>query len=166
MSVNKSKNRVELYPLGKNKDLIYNALMQNQDFVDLVLGENPTTKFNEHFYNTLIIDTTQLDAKTYITIDTTVAEMRNKNIKTIEIVIDFFAPLSLIELSTSEMNRYYDSGYFGNRIDVGLDIIKRTVSDMDIGIGNTNLAPSRPVTIIQPTEKFYGKRIRFYSYDF
>lgn len=166
MSVNKSANQVELYPLGKNKDIIYKALMNSDDVYDLVLGENnPNDDFKEHFFNTLVIDTTQLDKKTYITMDTIIDKADTK-VKCIGIIMDVFSSLKDINLSTSEQVKFYKKNYFGNRIDVLLDAIKRTISDLDIGIGNVTLHPINPVKIIQPTPEYYGKRIVFQIYDF
>ncbi|MDR2277371.1 MAG: hypothetical protein LBE23_05890 [Vagococcus sp.] len=166
MSVNKSANQIELFPLGKDKDIIYKALMKNEDLCELVLGENNKTgNFKNHFYNRLIIDTTQLEAKTYITMDTVIDRV-DKKTKCIGIIIDVFSSLRSVDLTTSEQIKFYKKSYFGNRIDILLDIIKRTVSDLDIGIGETTLNPINPVKIIQPTPEFYGKRIIFQAYDF
>lgn len=165
-SVNKSTNKIELFPLGKDKDIIYKALMNNQDVCDLVLGENNTNgKFKDHFFNTLIIDTEQLEAKTYITIDTVIDRADDK-IKCIEIIMDVFSALSSTALTPTEQVKFYKKSYFGNRIDVLIDAIKRTISDLDIGIGQLTLKPNAPIKIIQPTDKFYGKRMIFQSYDF
>ena len=165
--INKSKNRIELYPLGRDKKIIYETLLNNNDVVSLVLGEDNTTgSFKEHFFDTLFVNTAQLEAKTYITIDTEVVNAENTKIKCIAITIDIFSALSLIQLSTTEQIKYYKLGYYGNRIDVTLDAVKRAITDLDVGIGNITLAPRNPVRIIQPTEKFYGKRMILYTYDF
>ena len=165
--IDKSKNMIELYPLGKDKDIIYKALSGNKDLVALVLGENNLTdKFKDRFFNTLFVDTEQLTANTYITIDTEIVNAENRNTKCIAITMDIFTALSMIPLTLAEQNKYYSLNYFGNRVDICLDMIKRIISDLDIGIGATTLAPRNPVRIVQPTISHYGKRIVFYSYDF
>jgi len=165
--IDKSKNRIELYPLGRDKDIIYKALSSNQDLVNLVLGENNTTgKFKDHFFNTLFVDTETLEADTYITMDTEVINADNIHTKCIAITIDTFTALSMIPLTLSEQGKYYSMNLFGNRIDVLIDMIKRIVSDLDIGIGQITLAPRNPVRIIQPTSKHYGKRLTLHVYDF
>ena len=163
----KSKNRIELYPLGRDKKLVYDALSNNPDVVNLVLGEKNTTEtFKSRFSNTLFVDTTQLVAKTYITMDTEVVSAENTKIKCIAITIDIFTDLSLIQLTGSEQSKYYTIGYYGNRIDCLLDAVKRAITDLDIGIGETTLAPRNPIRVIQPTNKHYGKRMILYTYDF
>lgn len=163
--INKSKNRIELYPLGRDKKLIYDALSNNQDVVDLVLS-GTTDTFKSRFSDTLFIDSTQLSAKTYITMDTEIVSAENTKIKCIAITIDVFTDLSIISLTSDEQKRYYSSGYYGNRIDTTIDAVKRAISDLDIGIGEITLAPRSPIKIIRPTEKHYGKRLIFYTYDF
>lgn len=164
--VNVSKNQIELFPLGKDKDIIYKALMKNSDVVDLVLGENPTDTFKDHFFNTLFVNTIQLETKTYITMDTEIISAENVQTKCISITMDIFTSLPLIPLSEAEKLRYYTSGYFGNRIDVLLDAVKRVFTDLNVGIGSVKLAPRNPVRVIQPTDKYYGKRMILYTYDF
>lgn len=165
--INKSKNKIELYPLGRDKNLIYEALSNNQDVVDLLLGEKNTTEsFKSRFSDTLFVDTTQLVAKTYITMDTEVVSAENTKIKCIAITIDIFTDLSLISLTGNEQIKYYKIGYYGNRIDCLLDAVKRTIADLDIGIGEITLAPRNPIRVIQPTNKHYGKRMILYTYDF
>ena len=164
--VNTSKNQIELYPLGKDKDIIFKALMKNNDVVNLTIGESPTDTFIKHFFNSLFVDTTQLETKTYITMDTEIVSAENTKIKCIAIIIDIFTSLPLIPLSTTEQLKYYATGYFGNRIDCLLDAVKRTITDLNIGIGDITLAPRSPVKIIQPTEKYYGKRLTLHTYDF
>ena len=105
--IDKSKNRIELYPLGRDKKLIYDALSRNQDVVDLVLGEKNTIEtFKSRFSDTLFVDTTQLAAKTYITMDTEIVSAENTKIKCIAITIDIFTDLSLIQLTGSEQSKY------------------------------------------------------------
>lgn len=167
MATNKNKNQIELFPLGKNKDIIYKALLNSRDVCDLVLGENSKDDaFAAHYFNTLIIDTTQLETKTYITLDTIVSKAENKKIKCIDIIMDVFSSLPTLALTPAEQINFYEKGYFGNRIDVLIDAIKREISDLDIGIGNVTLKPNNPISIVQPTDKHYGKRVIYQCYDF
>ena len=165
--IDKSKNRIELYPLGRDKKLIYDALSDNEDVVDLVLGEDNTTEtFKDRFSDTLFVDATQLAAKTYITMDTEIVSAENTKIKCIAITIDIFTDLSLISLTSNEQSKFYAMNYYGNRIDTLIDAVKRSITDLDIGIGKITLAPRNPIRIIQPTNRYYGKRMILYTYDF
>lgn len=167
MSTNVSKNRVEFYSLAEDKDVIKSNLLNNDVVYELVLGEGNTDgDFDKHFFNTLFIDTTQLEDKTYITMDTEIIEAKSTKVKCIAIIMDIFTAPSNILLTDNEQEKFYKLGYKGNRIDVLLDAIKRSISDLDIGIGQVTLAPTNAVRIVRPTDKFYGKRMILHVYDF
>lgn len=167
MPANFNKSKIELNLLGKCKDVIYKNLISNVDVCELVLGENNSTgNISDHFHSTLYLDTTKLEEKTYVSLDTKIIKSDNTNIKCIEILFDVFTAYPLVNLSSSEQSKYYNLNYYGNRIDVLIDVIKRSISDLNMGIGKITLAPSNPVKLIHPSDAHYGKRLEFQIYDF
>jgi hypothetical protein len=134
----------------------------------LTLGETIVVgdTFKKHFYKTLIVDTTQLEAKTYITLDTEIVKAEGTKVKCIALVMEVFTSTSIVDLTPTEQKKYYTLGFYGNRIDCLIDAIKRSISDMDIGIGDITLAPLNSVKIIYPSSSHYGKRIILHVYDF
>jgi hypothetical protein len=190
--IDKSNNRIELYPLGKIKDNIIKILAQNEDIADLMLGENYPNRNSYQDYDilkgsdelgldALIEDTLEKEIKqdsmkTYICLDSIVQSINGK-IKLIVVKINVFTHLSLIKLSTDEKEKFNQKGYYGNRIDCLIDTITRCIDEsnknMDekeensFGIGNFTLSPNFPVTIYQPSNKeYYGKSLTFYVNDF
>lgn len=154
--------------LGKCKDLIIKDFQANSDIVSLILGygaEVIDLKDNNVF-DTMIIDLTLKEAKTYITMDAIILNADPK-IKCIEITINVFTFLSKLPLLDVEKSLYYTTGYYGNRIDVLIDMIIRTLKGSNkYGIGELQLRPSRSMWINQPTENYYGKAMAFHVYDF
>lgn len=114
----------------------------------------------------LVIDLSQGDAKTYVTMDSVILNAGN-SIKCIEITLNIFTHLSKIPLTTPEKALYYKQGFFGNRIDVLVDSIIRCLRGSDkYGIGQLQLRERSTMRIFQPSEKYYGKQVVFQVYDF
>ena len=167
--VNKSRERVGLYPLGMCKNAIINIIENDKDMKALITGyENFTGKLKyDYVYDSLVIDLTQEKTKTYITMDAVVSSIESRTIKGIEITIDIFTHLSLKELTFDEQKRYYSQGYMGNRIDVLSDMLYRKLSgNEDFGIGELQLRARNPMSIFQPHAKYYGKALVFQMFDF
>lgn len=184
MAYDISKNRIELYSLGKYKDIIIKAVTNDDTCVDLILGENnPDLAKNYDAYDILVGDKilglsghiknrlamlqVQYETKTYMFIDTYVSEAPTTSNKTINIVVEFFTHLSIIDLSDSEKEKYYPMGLIGNRVDVLLDQFCRLFDKKNnLGIGKTLLKPISPMKFIQPTENYYGKSLVLTVVDF
>lgn len=177
MAYNISSNKIELYPLGKYKDIIIKAVTSDDVCSELLLGENnPSIAKGYDVYDVLVGDTslnlsghiknrlamllTQYETKTYMLIDTYVSEATTTSNKTINIIVEFFTHLSIIDLSNDEKEKYYPMGFMGNRIDVLLDQFCRLFDKKNnLGIGKTLLKPLSPMKIIQPTADYYGKSL-------
>lgn len=182
--VDKSRNRIELYPLGKIKGDIINMICENQDCVDLILGENNADlakgydvedillgnkklSLDGQIKDRLVMLETQYQTKTYVFIDTYVSNAETTTIKTINIVIDVFTHLSSIDLSPTEKIKFQDKGFYGNRVDVLLDGISRMFNKKEgLGIGLTLFTTIRPMKIIQPTKDHYGRSTTYEIKDF
>jgi hypothetical protein len=188
--VNKSQNKIELYPLGKIKDVIKKTLANDETIQKLLLGENFVLLDNyditdaikgtsDNTYEPLIrdslfIDTTQTETKTYILMDTLISKSEGNKLKLVTIVVNAFCHSSLIRLTDDEKYTFYNQGLYGNRIDCLLDQIVRTIytlneevnKDKNIGIGELKLAPSAQAKIYQPNDKYYGKTLMFEVWDF
>lgn len=164
---NKSKNQIELYTLGKCKNEII-KLIEDDDSLDSLIryGSNNSDDLKRgHLYDTLIIDLTQKITKTYITMDTSIKSTEGSRIKCVEITINIFSHLTLIKLTNEEERKFYSEGYYGNRIDIILDMLSRKlIGNQYFGIGELKLAPINPIKIIQPDVDYYGKVIRFETY--
>lgn len=170
-----TKNQTNLYPLGKNKDTLVKILSKDSNLVYLLVPDyDPATStqdldaiLKQHIFKTVSIDNTAIEAKAYICIDTYVPFVDNDCIKEIGIVINVFCHNSLIDLTTAENNKMVKLGYYGNRVDQILDCVDRCLNGKrGIGLGRLRLNPRNPVTIIQPTNGYYGKRIEYSIRDF
>ena len=181
--IDKSKNRIQLYPLGKYKDFIRKELAHDEDIQAIMLGENndetasydpydilmgdSTLKLEGQIRDVLYLDETQLKTKVYILMDTFVDEVVNDKIKLITIKMNVFAHNSLMKLSETEAIKYYNQGHYGNRIDILLDMVCRKLNgSLEFGIGQLELKPRVPISVIQPTTQHYGKSILFSAYEF
>lgn len=166
--IDESKNRHELYVLGKSKEVVINKLNQSDDLVSLVLGEGIPIEdiINTNIFDTLVIDLTQNEAKTYITMESIVSSIENNKIKSIELTIDVFTHLSCRTLTDDEKIKYTALGLYGNRIDCVVDLVARTIKDDEsIGVSQLKFRERNPMTIIQPNSNYYGKRLYFTVYD-
>lgn len=167
--VDKSKNRIQLYPLGKLKDSVKKLLLANENICSLLVGSNDPIAAASQIYDNLYIDGSQDIAKTYILMDTIVQSAQNINIKEIQLIFNIFTHVTMISLTSQERNNYYNKGYYGNRVDVLIDAVARELNgNPDFGLGLVNLIPRSPMKIIQPSSntKYYGKQIVFSVYDF
>ena len=181
--VNKSQNKIELYPLGKCKDVIKKMLADDSDVVDLLLGENNPEvllydlddilfgntglKLEGQIKDVLFVDTTLLTSKTYIMMDTIVSNMISAGkFKNITVRMNVFTHSSLLKLSNTEATKYKDR-FYGNRIDCLIDAIARCLDgSKKFGIGELQLSSGNPVSIVQPDVKYYGKTLSFTFCDF
>jgi hypothetical protein len=167
MEVKSKKKLIEFNLLGKYKEVIYNNLFNSLNVGELVLGENnPSGNLNEHIYDTIYLDATKLAEKTYVLLDTKITKSDNTIIKRIDILINVFTSYSKINLSPTEKSKYSALNFYGNRVDILIDILIRSITDMNIGIGKIALAPINPVKLIHPSDNHYGKQIELQIYDF
>jgi len=166
--VNKSKNQIEGYPLGKAKDIIIKMFEDDENIRLLLLGSNNINQDlkDKRIFDSLVINLTDDMVKTYITMDTYIVDADTK-INCIAIVIQVISHLENIPLLINEKQKFYSEGFYGNRIDVLMDLIMRKLrGNKEFGIGNLELKPRSTMRIIQPTVNHYGKEIIFYMYDF
>lgn len=170
-----TKNQTNLYPLGKDKDLIIKELSKDLNLVGLLIpGYDPkacTTDLDillkEHIYKTVSIENTEIAAKSYICIETYVSNVVDDAVKDIGIIINVFCHKSLVDLPTADNNKMVKNGYAGNRVDQIVDCIDRNLNGkLGMGIGRIRLKPRTPITIIQPANGYYGKCIEYIVSDF
>ena len=167
MEVTSKKKLLEFNLLGKYKEAIYNNLCNSLDVGELVLGENNLSgNLNEHIFNTIYLDATKLEEKTYVLLDTKITKSDNAIIKRVEILINVFTSYSIINLTPTEKSKYSALNFYGNRVDILIDIIIKSISTMNIGIGKIALASANPVKLIHPSDNHYGKQIVLQIYDF
>jgi hypothetical protein len=87
--------------------------------------------------------------------------------KCIEITLDVFAHLSMLQLPIEEALKYRSQGYLGNRIDILVDnIIRCLKGSTEYGVGELQLRDRNSMSISQPNPNYYGKYIAFHVYDF
>jgi hypothetical protein len=99
--------------------------------------------------------------------DTYIPLVENFSIKEIGIVINVFCENSLIDLSTTDKNKFVKKGYFGNRVDMLIDAIDRCVNGKTgVGIGKIKLKPRNPIGIYKPQNGYYGKSLEYTVTDF
>ena len=173
--MNLENNQRNLYPLGKDKDIILKTFAGDENIVSLILPKyNPDTATEDldiilkrHLYDRISIPEFQPEAKTYICVESNVISVNNDSIKDIGLIINVFSHESLIELSRDEKSKFINMGLFGNRVDCIIDCIDRCLNGKrDMGIGRLRLKPTRPVGILQPTNSFYGKSLEYIISDF
>lgn len=173
--MNYSRNQTNLFPLGKNKDILVKTFSADDNLVSLLMPDyDPLTStqdldvlLKDHIYKTISIDNTQGISRAYICIDTYVPSTESDFIKEVGIVINVFCHNDLIDLSTTENNKFVKLGYYGNRVDMLLDCIDRLINGKSgVGIGKVRLRPRNPVGIYTPTNGYYGKSIEYVVTDF
>jgi len=165
--VNKNKKQIGLFPLAKAKDKIIKMIDAREDIKSLILGENSTEQnLDEHIFDVLYVNKVLDKVGTYVTLDTRLIDA-NLNTSLIEIIINVFSHLECVELSNNEKRQFYNQGYFGNRIDVLIDLISRMLcGNNEFGIGRLDYRSKNPIDIIRPSTEHYGKCIYLYMYDF
>jgi hypothetical protein len=169
------RNQINLFPLGKDKDILVKSFSADENLVSLLMPNyNPSTAtedldiiLKDHIYKTISIDNTEGESRAYICIDTYVPTIEGDFIKEIGIVINVFCHRSLIDLSSAENNKFVKLGLFGNRIDMLVDCIDRILNGKTgIGIGKVRLRPRNPIGIYTPTNGYYGKSMEYVVTDF
>lgn len=175
--VNHEKNRIEYYAAGRLIDMIKKDLSTNADIQDLMLGydySDPMDKdayllSNDYIVDNLFVDSTQTDTKSYICIDAIIMKSTNK-LNQYAVTMYVFMHNAKLELSPTEQAKYIKKGYYGNRLNIMIDVIIRSIYDNfeNVGVGNINLVTSRPMSYFQPssTSPYYGKTLNFEVYDF
>lgn len=170
-----SRNQRNLFPLGKDKDILVKALSTDENLVSLLVPDYDSTTatqdldviLQEHIYKTISIDNTQGESRAYICIETYVPTADSDFIKEIGIVINVFCHDNLINLTSTENNKMVKLGYYGNRIDQILDCIDRLINGKSgVGIGKVRLRPRNPIGIYTPTNGYYGKSMEYVVTDF
>lgn len=170
-----TKNQINLYSLGKDKDIIIKTFSSNLDIIDLLLPDyNPDTAAEDldvilkrHLYKTITVDNTQGDSRAYICVETYVPSADSDTIKEIGIIINVFCHDSMLELSSIDAIKFVKSGFYGNRIDMLIDAIDRCLNGKSgIGIGKLRLKPRTPIGIYQPVNGYYGKSLDYIVTDF
>jgi len=173
--MNVTKNQINLYPLGKDKDIIIKTFSENEDIISLILPtynketatEDLDIILKRHLYKTIEIDNTQGDSKVYICVETYIPLVDSDTIKEIGIVINVFCHESLLDLSQAETIKSISKGLFGNRIDQTIDLIDRCLNGkQDMGIGKLRLRNRNPIGIYQPKNNYYGKSMEYVLTDF
>lgn len=155
--------------------MIIKDFQENTNITSLILGYGATVidLKDNNVFDTLVIDLSQNEAKTYVTMDAIILNS-GTTIKCVEITLNVFTHLSKLPLGTevessgqSEKGFYYKQGFYGNRIDVLVDAIIRCLRGSDkYGIGELQLRERNTMRIFQPNENYYGKQIVFQVYDF
>lgn len=170
-----TQNQTNLYPLGKDKDIVIKTFMKNEDMVSLILPnydeatatEDLDVILKEHLFKTISIDNAQIEKKVYVCVETYVPEIENDAIKKIAIIINVFAHQSLIDLSVKEQAKFLTKGYYGNRVDMLIDVIDRCLNGKrNVGLGRLRLRPRNPIGILQPVNGYYGKSLEYIISDF
>lgn len=169
------KNQLNLYPLGRDKEIISKTLSEDEDIIALLIPDYDSLTTTEdldvilkqHLYKTIAVDNTQGESRAYICIETYVPSVENDSIKEIGIVINVFCATNLLELSDSDNEKFLKKGFFGNRLDMLIDGIDRCLNGKrGIGIGKLRLRPRNPIVIYQPVNGYYGKSLEYIIYDF
>jgi hypothetical protein len=170
-----AQNQKNLYLLGKDKDIILETFMEDEDIVSLLIPEyNPLTAtedldiiLQDHIYDTIDIDNTQGKARAYICIEAYVPTVESDSIKEIGIVINVFCHDSLKKISSAEKVKFVSKGYFGNRIDMLIDAIDRCLNGKrGLGLGKLRLKPRNPIGLFKTTNQYYGKSMEYTVSDF
>jgi hypothetical protein len=189
--VNKSANQIELYPLGKIKTILRQTLSNDSTIQELILGENNEQLNTYESYdilmgdksqglegqikNNLFIKDTQDETKTFILMDSYSGKIEGK-LKQIIVAMYIFSHNSLLTLSDTEAEKFFNLGLFGNRVDCLIDQVSRVISNINyatvddkpksIGIGKIQLASTQQGKIYQPNDNYYGKTLIFEVWDF
>lgn len=173
--MNYSRNQINLFPLGKNKDILVKSFSADTNLVSLLMPDyDPLTATQDldvllktHIYKTISIDNTQGESRAYICIETYVPSVEGDYIKDIGIVINVFCHEDLIDLPTDENNKFVKLGYYGNRVDMLVDCIDRILNGKKgVGIGKVKLRTRNPIGIYTPTNGYYGKSMEYVVTDF
>lgn len=145
---------------GKFKLEIHNALYENEDLRDLILGDTSGMKqsqiiksFKDHVKSHLFVDDTITETGTFVYYDVVFPYLK-EHIKTSQIIVYAICHRDILE-------DYYNDKYVGNRADILAEIIEDVLLNSDVvnnfGIGNLTLDNVN----IYNAARFYGTIMTF-----
>lgn len=180
-----------LYTASSYKNKIINLLLKNKNFIklinptpseceeldiiDVLLGGKwfiNGKEYEEHGYvfDYNFVDNTITDEKTFVFVETDIDRVDQNTFTNFNLYIFIFTNKRLVRITdktiptveeVKEMKCFASN--FANRIDVLCDIVDKTLNGTDKipGIGDVKPAARGYVTMYAPSNKFYGKCLKY-----
>lgn len=180
-----------LYISSNYKNTIINLLIKNKDFITLMNPQTPPIKnistedmllggtwvFNGKKYEeqgqifdyNFVQDTTT-EEKTFVFVETDIDMIHQKLFTDFNLYICAFTSKNLIRITDDTIPSIndiemmgYNAGHYGNRVDILCDAIDRILNgNRKIkGIGNIEPAQRGFCSIFSPSNKYYGKCLKY-----
>lgn len=180
-----------LYNASKYKNVIINLLLNNSDFVSLMNPPNPphnqleiqdmllggTWFINKKKYEVQgqifdhnFVDDTTDEEKTFVFVETDIDMIRQNIFTDFNLYICIFTSKSLVRITDDTIpsineaeSMGYEVGHYGNRIDILCDIVDRILNGNKKIKGINNIKPAQRgfCTIYSPSNKYYGKCLKY-----
>ena len=180
-----------LYIASNYKNTIINLLLKNKDFVtlmnppksphnnisteDMLLGgvwffngkkyEEQGQIFDHNF-----VDETTTEQKTFVFVETDIDMIRQNLFTDFNLYVCVFTDKSLIRITDDTIPSIndveimgYNCGHYGNRVDILCDVVDRILNGNQKikGIGDVEPAQRGFCTIYSPSNKYYGKCLKY-----
>ncbi len=180
-----------LYNASKYKNVIINLLLKDNDFItlmnppksphkqistqDMLLGgtwflDGIKYKVQGQLFDHNFVDETTADDKTFVFVETDIDMIRQNIFTDFNLYICIFTAKNLIKITdntTPSINEVeeigYEVGHYGNRIDILCDIVDNILNGNKKlkGIGDVKPAQRGFCTIYLPSNKYYGKCLKY-----
>lgn len=180
-----------LYTASRYKNTIIDLLLENKDFIALMNPKNPpnenistedmllggTWSFNGKKYEEQgqifdhnFVDDTTVEEKTFVFVETDIDMIRQTLFTNFNLYVCVFTAKPLIRITDNTIPSIndiemmgYDAGHYGNRVDILCDVVDRILNrNKKIkGIGDIKPAQRGFCTIYSPSNKYYGKCLKY-----
>ena len=180
-----------LYNIASYKNKIINLLLKNEAFIKLINPEPSKcndldvydvllggewmidgVQYEEqgHVFDHNFVDDTIVKEKTFVFVETDISSIRQNILTDFNLYICIFTYKNLVRITDDTIPCIndvemmgYNVGHFGNRIDILCDVVDRIINrNIKIkGIGDIEPAERDFCTIYSPSNKYYGKCLKY-----
>ena len=180
-----------LFIASNYKNTIINLLIKNKDFVTLWNPSKPPVnqlstedmllggtwffngkKYEEqgHVFDHNFVDETTTVEKSFVFVETDIDTIRKNLFTDFNLYICVFTAKPLIRITDATIPSIndvemmgYNIGHFGNRVDILCDVVDRILNGNKKlkGIGDVKPAERGFCTIYSPSNKYYGKCLKY-----
>ena len=180
-----------LFIASNYKNTIINLLIKNKDFVTLMNPSKPPVnqlstedmllggtwffngkKYEEqgHVFDHNFVDETTTVEKSFVFVETDIDTIRKNLFTDFNLYVCVFTAKPLIRITDATIPSIndvemmvYNIGHFGNRVDILCDVVDRILNGNKKlkGIGDVKPAERGFCTIYSPSNKYYGKCLKY-----
>lgn len=185
-----------LYNAANYKNKIINLLLKSKDFIrlinpspspypeldiiDVMIGgtwniNGYVYEEQGHIFDYNFVNDQTIEQKTFVFVETDIDHVQDKIFTDFNLYICVFTDKRLVRLnstSSPSVDEVKKMGYFAstyaNRIDILCDIIDKVLNGSTklVGIGDVTPAPRNYVSIYCPSNKYYGKCLKYHIMNY